>query len=140
MEMSLEQTDHFLRHVKMHADEVKLGTFKKDKEDYLKKLKEAQKVALEMSHDMIYILRLRKFKGYENADFSFNIKLPDDWKNHEFRTFDCQSFRIGCKLRMALEMGIDERNLRRAVKELEEQMKVLGDAIQDSEVLIKMLE
>ena len=66
MEMSLEQTDHFLRHVKMHADEVKLGTFKKDKEDYLKKLKEAQKVALEMSHDMIYILRLRKFKGYEN--------------------------------------------------------------------------
>ena len=140
MEMSLEQTDHFLRHVKMHADEVKLGTFKKDKEDYLKKLKEAQKVALEMSHDMIYILRLRKFKGYENADFSFNIKLPDDWKNHEFRTFDFQSFRIGCKLRMALEMGIDERNLRIDVKELEEQMKVLGDAIQDSEVLIKMLE
>ena len=134
MEMSLEQTDHFLRHVKMHADEVKLGTFKKDKEDYLKKLKEAQKVALEMSHDMIYILRLRKFKGYENADFSFNIKLPDDWKNHEFRTFDCQSFKIGCK------MGIDERNLRIDVKELEEQMKVLGDAIQDSEVLIKMLE
>ena len=134
MEMSLEQTDHFLRHVKMHADEVKLGTFKKDKEDYLKKLKEAQKVALEMSHDMIYILRLRKFKGYENADFSFNIKLPDDWKNHEFRTFDCQSFKIGCKLRM------DERNLRIDVKELEEQMKVLGDAIQDSEVLIKMLE
>ena len=140
MEMSLEQTDHFLRHVKMHADEVKLVNFKKDKEDYLKKLKEAQKVALEMSHDMIYILRLRKFKGYENADFSFNIKLPDDWKNHEFRTFDCQSFRIGCKLRMALEMGIDERNLRIDVKELEEQMKVLGDAIQDSEVLIKMLE
>ena len=140
MAMSLEQTDHFLRHVKMHADEVKLGTFKKDKEDYLKKLKEAQKVALEMSHDMIYILRLRKFKGYENADFSFNIKLPDDWKNHEFRTFDCQSFRIGCKLRMALEMGIDERNLRIDVKELEEQMKVLGDDIQDSEVLIKMLE
>ena len=93
-----------------------------------------------MSHDMIYILRLRKFKGYENADFSFNITLPDDWKNHEFRTFDCQSFRIGCKLRMALEMGIDERNLRIDVKELEEQMKVLGDAIQDSEVLIKMLE
>ena len=140
MEMSLEQTDHFLRHVKMHADEVKLGTFKKDKEDYLKKLKEAQKVALEMSHDMIYILRLRKFKGYENADFSFNITLADDWKNHEFRTFDCQSFKIGCKLRMALEMGIDERNLRIDVRELEEQMKVLGDAIQDSEVLIKMLE
>lgn len=41
---------------------------------------------------------------------------------------------------MALEMGIDERNLRIDVKELEEQMKVLGDAIQDSEVLIKMLE
>ena len=30
MAMSLEQTDHFLRHVKMHADEVKLETFKKD--------------------------------------------------------------------------------------------------------------
>ena len=44
MAMSLEQTDHFLRHVKMHADEVKLGTFKKDKEDYLKKLKEVQRI------------------------------------------------------------------------------------------------
>ena len=44
MEMSLEQTDHFLRHVKMHADEVKLGTFKKDKEDYLKKLKKHKKL------------------------------------------------------------------------------------------------
>ena len=37
-------------------------------------------------------------------------------------------------------IGNDERNLRIDVKELEEQMKVLGDAIQDSEVLIKMLE
>ena len=74
MAMSLEQTDHFLRHVKMHADEVKLGTFKKDKEDYLKKLKEAQKVALEMSHDMIYILRLRKFKGYENKMKAIEIR------------------------------------------------------------------
>lgn len=138
--MSLENADHFLRHVKMHADEVKAGTFKKDKEDYLNKLRKAQKVALEISHDIVYILRLREFKGYENADFSFDVHLPKDWKNHEFRTFDCQSFSAGCKLGNALEMGIDEKNIKIDVEELEKQMQNLGDVIQDSAVLIKMLE
>ena len=138
--MSLEKADHFLRHIKMHADEVKSGTFNKDKEDYLNKLRKAQRVALEISHDIIYILRRREFKGYENADFSFNVDLPKDWENHEFRIFDCQSFRVGCKLGKALELGIDEMNIKIELKDLEEQMQALGDAIQDSEVLIKMLE
>ena len=138
--MSLEQADHFLRHIKIHAEEVRTRTFTKEKQEYLKKLKEAQNIALEISHDIIYILRRREFKGYEQADFSFNVNLPDDWKNHEFRTFDCHSFRLGCKLKKSIDMGIEEKNIIVNVSELEFQMKVLGNAIQDSEVLIKMLE
>ena len=39
--MSLEQMDHVLRHVEMHANEFRHGNFTKGG-DYLKKLKEAQ--------------------------------------------------------------------------------------------------
>lgn len=38
--MTVEQMDHFLRHVKMHADELRNGTFSKDI-TYLEKLREA---------------------------------------------------------------------------------------------------
>lgn len=140
IKMSLEQTDHFLRHVRIHANELREGTFSKEKE-YLEKLKSAQYTALEISHDIIHVLRLREFKGYENADFSFDVNLPENWKNHEFRKFDSQSFRLGCKLKRTLDMGlVDENSLKINIKELEEQMEILGNSIQDSEVLIKMLE
>ena len=43
--MSLEQMDHFLRHVKMHVEEFQNGDFYKDR-SYLEKLKEAQYLAL----------------------------------------------------------------------------------------------
>lgn len=45
LRMSLEQSDHFLRHIKMHAEELKNGTFSK-KVKYLDNLKEAQYCAM----------------------------------------------------------------------------------------------
>ena len=71
--MSLEQMDHVLRHVEMHANEFRHGNFTKGG-DYLKKLKEAQELALEVSHDIIHVMRTKQFKGYENADFSTDTK------------------------------------------------------------------
>lgn len=62
--MTLEQMDHFLRHMKMHAEEFKNETFTKNS-SYLEKLIDAQKLALEISHDMVHVMRVKQFKGYE---------------------------------------------------------------------------
>lgn len=74
--MSLEQMDHFLRHVKMHVEEFQNGDFYKDR-SYLEKLKEAQYLALEVSHDMIHVMRTKQFKGYEDAGVF--IKLLEEY-------------------------------------------------------------
>ena len=41
--MTLEQMDHFLRHIEIHVNEFRQGSFTKGS-SYLKKLKEAQKL------------------------------------------------------------------------------------------------
>ena len=138
--MTLEQMDHFLRHVKMHVEEFRTGDFYKDR-SYLEKLKEAQYLALEVSHDIIHVMRSKQFKGYENADFSFNVSLPKDLEKHVFQTFDATSFRVGCKLKATLDLGmVDEGHIILTVKDAETQMETLGHAIQDAGVFIKMLE
>ena len=137
--MSLEQMDHFLRHVKMHAEEYKNGTFTKDR-SYLEKLMEAQRLALEISHDMIHVMRVKKFKGYEDADFSFDVSLPADLEGHVYRSFDYSSFRIGYDLRSTLDLGmIEDVNIVLDVEDAKEQMETLGNAIQDAGVFIKLL-
>lgn len=138
--MSLEQMDHFLRHVKMHADEFRNGTFTKDRV-YLDKLTTAQRLALEISHDMIHVMRLKKFEGYEDVDFSFDVSLPDDLKAHVFRSFDYSSFRVGCTLRNTLDLGmVEEKNIILSKEDAEYQLNTLADAIQDAGVFVKLLE
>ena len=78
--MSLEKADHFLRHIKMHADEVKSGTFNKDKEDYLNKLRKAQRVALEISHEMpIFLLMLTCLRIGKIMNLEYLIASPLEW-------------------------------------------------------------
>ena len=138
--MTLEQMDHFLRHVQMHAEELREGDFYKDR-SYLEKLKEAQHLALEVSHDIIHVMRSKQFQGYEDADFCFDVYLPADLKSHQFRTFDATSFRIGCKLKATLDLCmVEEQYIRLTKEDAEIQMEVLGNAIQDAGVLIKLLE
>lgn len=138
--MSLEQMDHFLRHIKMHAEEYKNGSFNKDAQ-YLDKLKNAQNLALEVSHDMIHVMRVKKFKGYENVDFSFDVSLPQNLEEHAYRDFDYSSFRVGCQIRSTLDLGmIEDYNIRLTKEDAEKQMETLGAAIQDAGVFIKLLE
>lgn len=138
--MSLEQMDHVLRHIQMHVDEFRNGEFCKDV-SYLEKLKEAQHLALDISHDMIHIMRTKKFKGYEDADFSFDVSLPQDLQTHIFRDFDATSFKIGCTLKNALDLDmVDEFHLILSKEDAETQMETLGHAIQDAGVFIKILE
>lgn len=138
--MSLEQMDHFLRHIQMHVEEFRNETFCKD-ESYLEKLKEAQHLALEVSHDIIHVMRTKQFKGYEDADFSFDVSLPQDIQNHVYRSFDSASFKVGCKLKLTMDLGmVDEKNILLTKEDAEVQMETLGNAIQDAGVFIKLLE
>lgn len=137
--MTLEQMDHFLWHMKMHAEEFKNETFTKNS-SYLEKLIDAQKLALEISHDMVHVMRVKQFKGYENADFSFDVSLPADLERHVFRSFDYSSFRIGCNLKATLDLGmIEDKDILLSVEDAEEQMEALGNAVQDAGVLIELL-
>lgn len=138
--MTLEQMDHFLRHVEMHAEELRTNCFNKDKE-YLRKLKEAQWLALEVSHDMIHVMRTKKFEGYEDADFDFDVRLPKNLKEHKFRHFNSASFAVGRKLKATLDLDIiDEKHIVLSKEDAEEQMAILSQAIQDAGVLLKLLE
>lgn len=138
--MTLEQMDHFLRHIALHAEELRQNDFQKGPE-YIQKLKEAQALAADVSHDMIHVMRVKKFQGYENADFVFYTDCPEDLEHHQFREFDVTSFRVGCKLKATLDLEmVEEKNIILTLEQAEEQLEVLGNAIQDAEVLIKMLE
>lgn len=140
VKMSLERADHFMRHMKGHAEELRNGNFTKD-ESYIDRLKDAQYTFLEISHDMIHVMRFKQFKGYENADFQFETNLPNDWEHHEFREFDMTSFIDGIRLKETLDLSIlSEDNITLTCKNAEVQLRLLGEAIQDAEVLIKMLE
>lgn len=137
--MNLEKMDHFLRHMKLHREELRIGLFKKSPE-YLTNLKEAQREAIELIHDNFHICRCHGFDRYKNADFELTVKLPKDVEKHEFREFDYDSFRISIKNKNALNMGINEKFLRFELSDLEREMEALGNAVQDAEVLIKLLE
>ena len=100
--MTVEQMDHFLRHVKMHADELRNGTFSKDI-TYLEKLREAQRMAIDISHEMFHIMRRKGFENYAGQDFVFNVAIPEDLEHYEFHMFDYESFRLGCKSRESLK-------------------------------------
>ena len=138
--MTLEQMDHFLRHVGGDAEELRSGDFYKDF-SYLEKLREAQRLALEVSHDMIHVMRTKKFKGYEDADFCFDVALPADLNAHQFRTFDAASFKVGCKVKTIIDLCmVEEKNIILTKEDAEDQMNTFGAAIQDAGVMIKLLE
>ncbi len=167
-----DQADHFIRHIKMHVDELKEDLFiqyvKMHKEEpksdyiiqyakpyllkpeechfckdviYFFKLISAQLTFLEFSHDIIHILRTKGFKGYENADFNFDVSLPKNWRKHVFNIFDYESFKLAIQIHDIFNMGFtDEMHIRLTCEDAELMMETLGNAIQDAEVFIAMLE
>lgn len=137
-EMNLEQMDHFLRHMKLHREELRIGVLKKGPE-YLENLKKAQQEAIELIHDNFHICRCHGFEHYKDADFELTVKLPDDVEKHQFKEFDYNSFRISVKNKNALNMGINEKFLRFELSDLEREMESLANAVQDAGVLISLL-
>ena len=137
--MTTEQADHFMRHIEQHAAALREGRFTKDI-SYIDKLRSAQYVFLELSHDMVHIMRSKEFKGYENADFDFYVALPENWKEHEFGHFDYSSFQTGIRIHQTLDLGmISERKIQLSLEDAEKQMTNFGRVIQDAEVMIAML-
>lgn len=138
--MTTEQMDHFLRHVKMHAEELRNGTFSKD-ETYLDKLREAQDMAIDVSHELFHIMRTKGFENYAGQDFVFDTRVPENLEEHVFHEFDYESFRLGCKVKRATDMIIcDEKSLELGKEEAAKELEILGEAIQDAAVLLKLLE
>ena len=138
--MLTEQADHFMRHIERHAAALREGRFTKDV-SYIDKLRSAQYTFLELAHDMVHVMRFKEFKGYENADFDFNVTLPENWKEHVFGSFDYNSFRVGIRIHEALDLGmVSERNMKLSLEDAERQMTNFGRVIQDAEVMIAMLE
>lgn len=140
MNMNLEQADHFVRHAAKHAEEIRQGNFQKDIAEYSQKLLMARQIFLEISHDMVHVMRSKQFKGYENADFDFDTRLPEDWSDHEFSKFDYNSFNIGIRVKNTIDLGmVEERYILLSLEDAEQQMSVLGKAVQDCSVLLEML-
>ena len=138
--MSLEQMDHFLRHVKMHAEELENETFSKDI-GYLEKLKFAQYKAKDVAHDLFHVMREKGFEGYKDNDFNSYIPLPDDYKQHSFRTFDYESFRLAINVKYIMTLGmVMERDIPLNEDEARKQMEILYYALEDAEVFLQMLE
>ncbi len=139
IEMNLEQMDHFLRHMKLHREELRIGVLKKGPE-YLENLKKAQQEAIELIHDNFHICRCHGFEHYKDADFELDVKIPDDLEKHQFREFNYDSFRVSVRNKNALNMGMSEKALRVELEDLEREMESLANAVQDAGVLISLLE
>lgn len=139
--MTVEQMDHFLRHVKMHAEELRSGTFSKD-EKYLEKLMEARNMAVEVSHEMFHIMRRKGFENYAGQDFVFETKLPEDLNTHVFHVFDNESFKLGCKIQRITEIALwcDEISIELEPKAASTELETFANAIQDADVFVKLLQ
>lgn len=134
--MALEKYLHNLRHLKGHVEELKNGTFAKG-DQYLKDLVETRYRIIEWEHDMIYIMRERKFEGYENQDFSFDLSIPEKLDEYKFYQFNPEDFytlvKVLAKLNFLTEISADLEP-EAAVK----QVKTLQVAILDFSVAIAL--
>lgn len=138
--MTVENMDHFLRHMSMHAEELRNGTFEKDV-TYLEKLKEAQRIAIDISHEMFQIMRRKGFENYAGQDFVFNVAIPEDLEHYEFHMFDYESFRLGCKIQRITEILMDDEiKISLEPKPAADELERFSNAIRDSAVMIKLLE
>ena len=138
--MTVENMDHFLRHISMHAEELRNGTFEKDV-TYLEKLKEAQRIAIDISHEMFQIMRRKGFENYAGQDFVFNVAIPEDLEHYEFHMFDYESFRLGCKIQRITEILMDDEiKISLEPKPAADELERFSNAIRDSAVMIKLLE
>lgn len=138
--LSTEELFHVTRHLKIHMEELKNGNLSKDL-NYLNLVVSARLGLLECAHDMVYIMREKKFKGYENLDFSFDLSIPEqvDIKTYEFTLLTYDSFRVAQRIDDLLDTMADPSLIPLDAKDANEQMKVLEKSIVECSIAIKML-
>lgn len=125
-----EQAEHYARHLSIHVNEVKEGNFSKDIE-YVDALVQARILFLEAAHDMVYIMREKEFRGYEDADFNFDVRIDEgNLTNHQFQKFDVTSYRVVKRIRNLLEFQ-KPKLIELSREEAEMQMNVLSQTIID---------
>lgn len=128
--LTKEQAEHYARHLRIHVDELRTGNLNKNP-DYVDYLAQARIIFLESAHDIIYILREKRYQGYENADFEFSITIEEeDVLKHQFSIFDVASYRVMQKIRYLLEFQ-EAKDIPLSVEEVESQMNIIGQTIID---------
>ena len=138
--LSTEELFHVTRHLKIHIEELRKGELAKDV-NYLYLVVSARLGLLECAHDMVYIMREKKFKGYENLDFSFDLDIPKDIniETYEFSLLTYDSFRVAQRVDDLLDLFQNPSLISLAPEDANEQMKVLERAIVECSIAIKML-
>lgn len=137
--MMHEDVFHVVRHMRGHIQELREKKLNKEKE-YLLEIVDARLSMLELAHDMVYIMRERKYNGYENVDFSFDLRISEDidLEKYEFQIFNFDSFRIIMRIENLLEFQEPEE-ISLSPEDAGEQMNTLNRAIVDMSVAIRIL-
>ncbi|MNT50381.1 hypothetical protein D3C72_1872990 [compost metagenome] len=134
--MTLEESLHVTRHLKRHVQELRDGTIEKTKE-YLDLLVDTRYKIVELEHEIIYVMRERKFPGYETIDFQVDLSIPETYQNYEFHDFMVDNFLIILKVMAQLEyLKLISPDLTQ--EEASKQLKILQIAIMDFSVAIEL--
>lgn len=134
---TMEENLLVIRQLRKNVQEYRCGNFCKE-ETFFRKIVEVRRSVLEWAHDIVYILRDKKFKGYENLDFSFSLTLPKDLESFELREFETERFKtiIIMQTKLMSASGID---IDLEPEEVKIQMELLRDVIVDFSVAIEIL-
>lgn len=134
--MTLEENIRTIRHLNQHVIELRENRFSKQL-TYLREIVEARRITLEMAHDMVYVMREKSYKGYENMDFCFDLTLPKKIEKHEIGTYIIDQFTTALRVKNRLEF-FEARNIALEVIDAEEQMNILSKVIIDLSVAIEL--
>ncbi len=141
--MTFEQLEHFLRHLYIHAQEIRNGTFDKDIRSYMRNVECARYLSNEIAHTLVHLMRLKKFKGYENADYRFDTEEPsvEELKSYKFTKFVPGDFSYGITIANTMRMGlVSDEDIVLPIDVSQQQMERFGKAIKDCSAILVMLE
>lgn len=134
---TMEENLLVIRQLRKNVEEYRCGKFCKE-ETFFRKIVEVRRSVLEWAHDIVYILRDKKFKGYETLDFSFSLTLPTDLESFELREFETERFKTIIIMQTKL-MSTSGNDIDLEPEEVKVQMELLRDVIVDFSVAIEIL-
>lgn len=132
--MTREDYIKVARHLKRHVNELKKGTFNRDRR-FLDVIAFTRYEVIQWMHEMIYIMREKQFKGYEEIDFLVDVELPKNHLNYEFSDFYAESFVTINTVLNKLEF-ISAISINLNPNDAESQLKILEVLVKDFSVAI----